>query len=149
MFHGYNVKDFHVANVGGEMMMTGIFQHEREGVTIDNTYTLRDRLPIGKGTDQAMNLHGFHTAYNGTVALQMLQHSRRATREELNGIGYKKRYCRVNYPGFEELDVATWNVTFAWNSQGHIGLNESFTERNCGHHKNWDYLYVEDLLEIY
>ena len=135
MFQGYDIKDFRVGNVNGEDVLTAVYRRKQMDVILNDRYEIVKEVKIEKGR---VNIHEFNTADNGTRVLPMIDKGGRASRLESQAVGYDGR-CKASFPGFEEYDTNTWEKMFAWNSKGHIHLNESFIEHTCK--RGWDYLY--------
>jgi hypothetical protein len=130
-------------------MLSLIQPHEGEATILDQTYTIRKNIALGPEklslNQRSLNMHEFKTADNGTRALHLTRLPKKASRQNSKVIGYDGN-CYVGYDGFEELDVSTWEPTFTWNSEDHIGLDESFVtqqpvEKRCGkRRKAWEFL---------
>jgi hypothetical protein len=114
--------------------------------------------------ETGLNMHEFTTVDDGTrgehtssfvlsivliltnlaAALYLTVTPRKASKQQSAAIGYDGE-CYTKFDGFAEVDTKTWEITHSWNSQGHIGLDESYVttdpleERCTG--GAWDFLY--------
>lgn len=123
----YNTFDFRMSHVDGKEMLSFIWPKNSDkqegGFILDETYTVHKLLDM-RGDDQIRpNMHDFNLIDDGKRALMLTtphQHESHITVPgEFDGM------CKVDRQGFKELDVASGEVLFEWNSEGHIGVEES------------------------
>ena len=133
-------------------MLSLIHEHEGRAVIIDDSYNIYHQMHFGSHhltmNEPKMNMHEFTTVDNGTRALHLFRMPKKASRKNSRVVGYDGE-CYVDYNGFREMDTETWETVFEWDSEGHIGLDESFVtqdpiDQRCGDpDKPWDFLSVQ------
>lgn len=143
-FNNYDVFDFKVSNVGGEDMLSVIWPHGNVAAIFDSSYEKHETIPMHDFSKKTLNIHDFQMVDNGARALFLNKRLAKASRKNSRRVGYDGR-CFVKFIGIEEWDLATGKKTFEWDSEDHIGLDESVmtSEGNpvsrCNG-ESWDYL---------
>lgn len=140
-FKNFNVFDFKVQQVEGKDVLTGLWPHGNIAAVVDSTYAKRLGISTGNWKQKTMNMHDFQLVDNGTRALYLTRIPTKATLKESKKVKYDGR-CIVEYTGIQERDLATGNITFNWNPEGQIGLDESTVKKSCSGTllNSWDYL---------
>lgn len=139
---GWNVLDFKMSNVRGENRMT-FMAHFGDGYIMDTNYTVREKVHLGH-LGVSYNAHEFNFIEGGTRALVLDEGKKQATTAQTKAVDWNET-CTVVFNGFKELDTTTWEPVFQWNSDGHIGLEESTyldggVKRWCPDKWGWDYM---------
>ena len=114
----------------------------------NDAYEIHKILNMGdeilREDEVGFNTHEFTTNRDGTKALYMTRLPKRASEEDSLTVGFD-RECFAIFDGIRELDTSTWQTIGAWNSEGHIGLDESYADqepidRRCAARDAWDFL---------
>ena len=138
-FKGYNIKDFKMSKVNGVDMLSGVWTHDHVEMLMDNNYKIYKKLHAAQDPGVSLNIHGFNTVDNGTLALAMILRQGAASKEESARVGFDGK-CRVTFPGFEVYNTTTWERIFYWDAEDKIHLDEVYVPSNCK--GRWDYLSV-------
>lgn len=135
-----NVEDFRISNVNGEYRMTLMSQMLQEGVILDSSYQVVDKVRVDK--EHGINTHEFNFIENGTRALVIQTRSDHASKKESEEVGFDGK-CHCAFDGFVEFDTKTWKTTFEFRSQGKISLTESSLTNGDINNKcrgSWDFM---------
>lgn len=135
MFHHLNMYDFRLAQINGEMLPTLIYTDHANGLILDRHYNTNQTVDMFGmelpqwlldqiGHHHTTNMHDFNVIDDGKRAVMLTKVYENATLEESRAVGFNGE-CTAKYQGFKEVDVATSEILFEWNSHGHIGLEES------------------------
>jgi hypothetical protein len=135
MFNHLNIYDFRLAEVNGSMVPTLIFTEHANGLILDDGYNIRNTVDMFGmdlpqwlldqiGHRHTTNMHDFNVIDNGKRAVMLTKVYENATRAESKAVGFDGE-CTAKWQGFKEVDVATSEILFEWNSHGQILLEES------------------------
>jgi hypothetical protein len=146
--HNWDTLDFKMSKVLGKDMMTFVVQKTGEAWILDNTYQVQSRRKMGTlGKD--LNSHELSFIGNGERALVLTEGMQAATAMQTATVNWTGN-CSVMFDGFKELDTATWEPVFQWNSFDHISLNDSSyldggIERWCKDAWGWDFMHANSV----
>lgn len=154
-FQHWNIFDFGVSEVNGELGLTMLDWHEQQGVILDKTYRVRKTVPMLADGDTFQNMHAFNVVEDGSRALVLtVRHTR--TVEEVSPSGERvSRKCDAGFQGFRELDLQSPIATpvFRWDAQEHINLNDSTylkydktIDTMC--HRGWDLMHSNSIAKF-
>ena len=148
--NGKDTMSFQLHNVRGEELMTTLDWSRGEGVIFDNHYEIRETVDI-YGNNRT-NAHEFHFVEDGQKALAIKTRYETSTQEEAKAAGLRNgKPCHAHWDGIVEYDTNTWEVSWEWNSKGHISLNESTfaevpIEKRCdASHLGWDFIHCNSV----
>jgi len=147
MFGGFSTFDFRVFNILGKQMLSLVNFHDGNAWILDESYNVYKTIDLGDRSARLVNMHEFTTVENGTKALHMLRDHQYASLAESQSVGFDGA-CFVDFDGFRELDVATWDTSFEFTSRDHIRLNESYAEEGpiesrCA--SAWEFLHLNSV----
>ena len=106
---------------------------------VNDQYEIEHEVPIHNDPLKGPNRHDFHTVEGGSRSLAMTWNIANASSGELATLGLEEQPSRVRYGGFQEHDIDTLELLFDWSAEGHVYLNESYTDANCQNFYGWDY----------
>ena len=143
-FDGYDAFDFKVTYVNGQDMLTAIHPHGNHSLILNNNYEVYADVDTGINK-QTLNMHDFEVVDNGTKALYLTRRLKETSIENSRRVGFRG-HCYVEFTGFEERDLATGEITFQWNPENKIDLDETTLRtrriKNICTGDPWDYLWV-------
>lgn len=122
-----NTFDFRMSHIDGKEMLTFIWpknsENQEGGFILDNSYEIHKILDMRGDHQKRPNMHDFNLIDDGKRALMLTtpyqNESHISVPGEFDGL------CKVDRQGFKEVDVQSGEVLFEWNSEGHIGVDES------------------------
>jgi hypothetical protein len=137
MFQHYNTYDFRATEYDGRHMASLITHVDEAGFIFDSTYQVQKTVNMTSNVpdwaadklrdERTANMHEFYVIANGSRVLMLTKVFEHTSVEESKTIGFNGN-CTAKWEGFKEVDLATGEVLFEWNSHGHIGLDEGTIE---------------------
>lgn len=122
----YNTFDFRVSRVDGHDMLTFIWPRNSDkqeaGFFMGNNYEVYKLLDM-RAEQIRPNMHDFHLIEDGKRALMLT--TPHQSPSHVNVPGEFVGTCKVDWQGFKEVDVATNEILFEWNSQGILSVGET------------------------
>ncbi|UDD61436.1 hypothetical protein AFCA_008795 [Aspergillus flavus] len=150
LYDNRNIFDFKaVPNIDGGSYLSFILQHayrndgndKGTGYVLDQHYETVKAVPVTNDLG-AFNMHEFNILDGGKTALAC---SYRNKYMSLGDLGRPDEYGWVVTGGFVELDTATGEVLFEWDSEGYIPIDESVRvgpSTPASGEPGWDYVHV-------
>ncbi|PIG81081.1 hypothetical protein AARAC_011018 [Aspergillus arachidicola] len=150
LYDNRNIFDFKaVPNIDGGSYLSFILQHayrndgndKGTGYVLDQHYETEKAVPVTNDLG-AFNMHEFNILDGGKAALAC---SYRNKYMSLGDLGRPDEYGWVVTGGFVELDTATGEVLFEWDSEGYISIDESVKvgpSTPASGEPGWDYIHV-------
>ncbi|KAB8202298.1 ASST-domain-containing protein [Aspergillus parasiticus] len=149
LYDNRNIFDFKaVPNIDGGSYLSFILQHayrndndKGTGYVLDQHYETEKAVPVTNDIG-AFNMHEFNILDGGKTALAC---SYRNKYMSLGDLGRPDEYGWVVTGGFVELDTATGEVLFEWDSEGYIPIDESVKvgpSTPASGEPGWDYIHV-------
>lgn len=139
----YNTFSFTVSDVGGVDMLTMLYPHGEHAWLMNERYEVESKVYIGISA-VTTNMHEFQVVDDGRTGLYLTKVNKKASWGDSIAVGYNGE-CYVEFNGFEERDIATGTLRYAWNSEDHITLDESAMyiagdDGACEGSGSWDWL---------
>lgn len=120
----FNIFCLQVVEFNGETMLSYLQPEESQGVVMNNHYEPIRHVRVGTiGVNE--NMHDFQLVDGGTKALYLTNIHKRVSREKSLIYDYDGE-CNVAFVGIEERDIGTDTLSFTWNSEEHVSLEESY-----------------------
>ncbi|KNG83372.1 hypothetical protein ANOM_009007 [Aspergillus nomiae NRRL 13137] len=150
LYDNRNIFDFKaVPNIDGGSHLSFILQHtfrfegDEKGTAyvLDQHYETEKAIPVTNDL-AAFNMHEFNVLDGGKMALACTYRSKYMN---LGALGRPEEYSWVFTGGLVELDTATGEVLFEWDSEGYIPLDESVKldpSTPVADPPGWDYIHV-------
>ncbi|KAB8256509.1 ASST-domain-containing protein [Aspergillus pseudonomiae] len=150
LYDNRNIFDFKaVPNIDGGSHLSFILQHtfqfegDEKGTAyvLDQHYETEKAIPVTNDL-AAFNMHEFNVLDGGKTALACTYRSKYMN---LGALGRPDEYSWVFTGGLVELDTATGEVLFEWDSEGYIPLDESVKldpSTPVADPPGWDYIHV-------
>ncbi|KAE8133117.1 ASST-domain-containing protein [Aspergillus pseudotamarii] len=150
LYDNRNIFDFKaVPNIDGGSHLSFILQHayrnndddKGTGYVLDQHYETEKVVPVTNDLG-AFNMHEFNILDGGMTALACAYRNKYMS---LGDIGRPDEYGWVVTGGFVELDTATGEVLFEWDSEGYIPIDESVKvgpSTPASGEPGWDYIHV-------
>lgn len=125
-FKHWDVFDFGSDHQGPDDILTLLSSHDKKGYILDNTYQIRQEVPLSIDDVTEANMHEFHLIDNGKKVLILQHQPSVVSSEESHQLG-SNGSCLVKFQGFRELNLQSPNLVplFEWDAHGHIALDES------------------------
>ena len=148
LFDGFTTFDFRVTNIQGKRMLSLVYPRGGKAIVLNESYEIAKTIDIGDEklheNQRALNAHEFTTVDNGRRALFLTRFPKRTSRKNSELVDFDRK-CLAIFDEIEELDTETWTSTHSWNSEGHVGLDESCVTKDplrlrCAGKKAWDFL---------
>ena len=113
------------------------------GVILDNTYTEVATVSTGENEPVALDQHEFLVTENGTTVLVTIYYQ-----VQYDASFFAPGVSWVQTGIFQEIDIATQNVNFAWSALDHVNVSQSYVLPNTSdvsgtgvsQDSAWDYL---------
>lgn len=153
MFNNRNIFDFKaVDNIDDQSHLSFILQHAYHddghdkglGYILDQHYETEKAVPVTNNLG-SFNMHDFNVLDGGKTALAC---SYRGEYVPLGDLGRPDEYGWITTGGFVEMDTATGEVLFEWNSLGYIPIHESVKvspDWAPSSEPGWDYVHVNSI----
>ena len=150
MYDNRNIFDFKaVPNIDGGSHLSFILQHayrnndndKGTGYVLDQHYETEKAVPVTNDLG-AFNMHEFNILDGGKTALACTYRNKYMS---LGDLGRPDEYGWVVTGGFVELDTATGEVLFEWDSEDYIPIDESVKvgpSTPASGEPGWDYIHV-------
>lgn len=148
VFDGFTTFDFRVVNIQGKPMLSLVYPRGGKAIIFDEAYQINKTIDMGdeelRENEPALNVHEFATVENGTKALHLTRVPKKTSRKNSELVDFDGE-CFAIFDGIKESDTKTWDTTHTWNSEGHIGLDESYVtqepiSKRCAGEGPWDFL---------
>ncbi|PYI29137.1 hypothetical protein BP00DRAFT_427835 [Aspergillus indologenus CBS 114.80] len=150
MFDNRNIFDFKaVNNIDNESHLSFILQHgynsgasdKGYGYILDQHYEPENVVAVTNDLG-TFNMHEFNVLDGGKTALACAYRNEYV---DLGDLGRPNEYGWIVTGGLVELDIATGEVLFEWNSLGYIPIHESVkvnADWPASNEPGWDYVHV-------
>lgn len=144
MFENRNTFDFKTVDIGGETHLSLVLGYRKKpylkgkGVILNKKYEITNEFAISDDFDD-FNFHEFTIQGQEPSALHikesMLFHN------YTDDAGLRKELW-TTHGGLQEIDIASGNTTFQWDSVSKIGLDESSTQWETRNDSTliWDFM---------
>ena len=143
---GWTTFDFRVISIQGKPMLSLVYPREGQAMIFDESYQVVKSVSVGdtRNNRLRLNSHEFTTVDGGRKALYLMRSPKRTSRKNSEVVDFDGN-CFALFDGIEEVDTKTWESIHMWNSEGHIGLDESYVtgetiRERCAGDRPWDYL---------
>lgn len=153
MFNNRNIFDFKaVDNIDNQSHVSFILQHAYHddgkdkglGYILDQHYEVEQAVPVTNDLG-SFNMHDFNVLDGGKTALACTY---RGKYVPLGDLGRPNESGWLTTGGFVEMDTATGEILFEWDSLGHIPIHESVKvspDWGPSPEPGWDYVHVNSI----
>jgi hypothetical protein len=121
----FNIFSLKVAQFQDQQMLSFLQPAESQGVIMNNHYAPVRHVRVGT-IGVTSNMHDFQIVDDGTKALYMTSSDKKVSLDRSRAFEGYDGECRVIFAGIEERDLETDEITFSWNSEGHVKFDESY-----------------------